>query len=138
MIKRVTILTRKPGLSQEQFFEHWNNVTGPLLASHPNVRRSVQNNVIEFVRFTVRGGDPSDAAFQGMRAPDADGFVELWFESREKMEEMYSSPFAEQLVADGEEFVGTISTYIVEERVMVDRTADTPAGSGPIDEQPAI
>jgi uncharacterized protein (TIGR02118 family) len=129
MIKRVTILTRKPGLSREQFFEHWNNVTGPLLASHPNVLRSVQNNVTEFVRFTVRGGDPSDPAFQGLQAPDADGFVELWFESREKMEEMYSSPFAQQLVADGEEFVGTIATYVVEELIVVDRTADSTSPS---------
>jgi hypothetical protein len=125
MIKRFTILTRKPGLSKEEFFDHWNNVTGPLLASHPNVLKSVQNNVTEFVRFTVRGGDPADPAFLGLHAPDADGLVELWFESREKMEEMYSSPFAQQLVADGEEFVGTIATYIVEERIVADRTADS-------------
>ena len=123
MIKRLTILTRKPGLSKEQFFDHWNNVTGPLLASHPNVLKFVQNNVTEFVRFTVRGGDPSDPAFQGLQAPNADGVVELWFESKEKMEEMYSSPFAKQLIADGEKFVGTIATFVVEEHVVVDRTA---------------
>ena len=122
MIKRLTILTRKPGLSKAQFFDHWNNVTGPLLASHPNVLKFVQNNVTEFVRFTVRGGDPSDPAFQGAQAPNADGVVELWFESKEKMEEMYSSPFAKQLIADGEKFVGTIATFVVEEHVVVDRT----------------
>jgi uncharacterized protein (TIGR02118 family) len=127
MIKRLTILTRKPGLSKVQFFEHWNHVTGPLLGSHPNVRKFVQNNVTELVRFAIRGGDPSDPAFQGVKAPDADGVVELWFDSKEKMEEMYTAPFAKQLVADGERFVGTIATYVVEERIVVDRTGSPSA-----------
>ncbi len=122
MIKRFTILTRKPGLTKEQFFAHWNNVTGPLIASHPNVLKLVQNNVQELSRFTVRGGDPADPAFRGVQAPAADGFVEIWFESREKMEEMYNSPFAKEMIADGEKFVGTIATFIVEEHVVVDRT----------------
>jgi uncharacterized protein (TIGR02118 family) len=122
MIKRLTFLTRKPGLTKQQFFDHWNNVTGPLLASHPNVLKFVQNNVTQFVRFTVRGGDPSDPAFQGLQAPSVDGVVELWFESKEKMDEMYASPFAKQMIADGEAFVGTIATYVVEERIVVDRT----------------
>ena len=66
VIKLVYCITKKAGLSDEQFFHYWRNVHGPIGARIPHVRRLVQSQ-----RITI----PGDA-----RAPDYDGVVELWFD----------------------------------------------------------
>ena len=43
MIRRVSILTRKPELSHEEFVDHWENVHGPLALKVPGIRRYVQS-----------------------------------------------------------------------------------------------
>jgi uncharacterized protein (TIGR02118 family) len=116
MIKRLTVMTRKPGLSREEFARYWTESHGPLLASHPAVKRFVANVTLEFRRFSVRNEDPSDPLRSTILTQTPDGFVELWFEDRESMEAMYASDFAKKLVADAEHFVGGIATFIVEER----------------------
>jgi uncharacterized protein (TIGR02118 family) len=66
VIKVVYCITKKPGLSDEQFFDYWKNIHGPIGARIPHVRRLVQSQRIAI---------PSDA-----RPPDYDGVVELWFD----------------------------------------------------------
>ena len=66
MIKLVYCITKKPGLSDEQFFDYWKNIHGPIGARIPYVRRLVQSQ-----RITI----PGDT-----RPPDYDGVVELWFD----------------------------------------------------------
>lgn len=116
MIKRLTIMTRRPGMSRKCFADYWTNVHAPLLASHPAVKRLVINVTEAFVRFSVRNEDPADALRSTILTQTPDGFVELWFEDRESMQAMYQSEFAKQLVADAEHFVGAIATFIVDER----------------------
>jgi len=116
MIKRVTIMTRKPGMSREAFADYWTNTHGPLLASHPAVRRFVINVTREFVRFSVRNADPADPLRSTILTQVPDGVVELWFDNAEDMNAMYASEFAKRLVADAENFVGAIATFIVDER----------------------
>lgn len=116
MIKRVTIMTRKPGITREQFADYWTNVHAPLLASHPAVKRMVINVTEQFVRFSVRNEDPADPLRSTIVTQTPDGFVELWFADRESMQAMYASEFSKQLVADAEHFVGAIATFIVDER----------------------
>jgi hypothetical protein len=91
-------------------------VHAPLLASHPAVKRFVANVTTEFRRFSVRNEDPADPLRSTILTQTPDGFVELWFEDRESMDAMYASDFARRLVADAENFVGAIATFIVEER----------------------
>jgi uncharacterized protein (TIGR02118 family) len=109
-------MTRRPGMSREQFAEYWTNVHAPLLASHPAVKRLVINVTQEFVRFSVRNPDPADPLRSTIVTQTPDGVVELWFDDAEAMEAMYKSEFAKQLVADAEHFVGAIATFIVDER----------------------
>ena len=45
MIRRVSILTRKPELSHEEFVDHWENVHGPLALKVPGIRRYVQSHI---------------------------------------------------------------------------------------------
>ncbi|MGC2417467.1 MAG: EthD domain-containing protein [Candidatus Acidiferrales bacterium] len=66
MIKVVYCITKKPGLSDEQFFHYWKDVHGPIGARIPHVRRLVQSRRIAI---------PGDT-----RAPDYDGVAELWFD----------------------------------------------------------
>lgn len=116
MIKRLTIMTRRPGMSREAFGEYWTNVHAPLLASHAAVKRLTINVTQECVRFSVRNEDPADPLRSTIVTQTPDGIVELWFEDRQSMESMYKSEFARQLVADAEHFVGAIVTFIVDER----------------------
>lgn len=129
MLKRIALLTRKPGMTKQQFFDHWNNIHGPLIAEHPTVLRYVQNNVVHKERFLDRNPDPDNPLPPGYMGPDVDGVVELWFESRERMEELYASPHAKKMQADGLLHLGQITTFVVEERTVVDR-APAPAGRG--------
>lgn len=118
MIKRITIITRKPGISREEFAAYWTNVHAPLLASHPSVRRLVINVTERFTRFSVRNHDPCDPLRSQMVTQTPDGFVELWFDDVASMEAMYQSDFSGKLVADAEKFVGAIATFIVDERTV--------------------
>ena len=116
MIKRMTIMTRKPGLGREEFADYWTRVHAPLLASHPAVKRLVIDVTTQFVRFSVRNENGDDALRSTILTQTPDGFVELWFANREEMEAMYASDFTKQLVADAGHFVGAIATFIVDER----------------------
>lgn len=66
MIKVVYCITKKPGLSDEEFFHYWRDVHGPIGSRIPGLRRLVQSRRIAI---------PGD-----MRAPDYDGVAELWFD----------------------------------------------------------
>ncbi len=50
MIKLVYCITKKPGLTDEQFFEYWKNVHGALAARIPHLRKPVQSH-----RVTIPG-----------------------------------------------------------------------------------
>jgi EthD domain len=123
MIKRITLLTRKPGMSREEFVRHWTEKHGRLLADHPSIWRLVANPVVEFKRFGVRNPDPARPAQNVQPEFEPDGFWELWFKDRDAMEEMYNSPFAKKLVAEAEHFVGSLWTFVVEEEVVIDKTS---------------
>ena len=71
MIKLVYCFTKKPGLTDEEFFRYWKNVHGPIGARIPGLRKLVQSR-----RLTVPGD---------IRAPDYDGMAELWFDDVEAL-----------------------------------------------------
>ncbi len=66
MIKVVYCITKKDGLSDEEFFHHWKNVHGPIGARIPGLRKLIQSH-----RLTIPGD---------LRPADYDGVAELWFE----------------------------------------------------------
>ena len=88
------------------------------MASHPSVRRLVINVTERFARFSVRNEDPNDLLRSPILTQTPDGFVELWFDDVASMEAMYQSDFSKKLVADAENFVGAIATFIVDERTI--------------------
>jgi uncharacterized protein (TIGR02118 family) len=130
MLKRIALLTRKPGMTREEFLKHWNEVHGPLIARSPHVLRYLQNNILTHERFVDRNPDPADPLPPGYNGPPVDGVVELWFEDRAAMEALYASPLAKEMYEDGLLHLGTITTFTVEERTVVDRTAPATGALG--------
>ena len=109
MIKRVSLLTRKAGMTREQFTRHWLEIHAPLAKPVPGLVRYVQSHIVgEFRRPDI----PTSAV-------EVDGIAELWFESRDSMERALASPEMKALHADGVLFIGANKTFVVEERVII-------------------
>jgi uncharacterized protein (TIGR02118 family) len=84
-VVRIAFVRRSPGLSREEFADHWTNVHAPLARKHhPTLVRYVQNIVIE----PVTPG-----------APEVDGVAELGFRSlKDVHQRMYDSPAGAEII----------------------------------------
>jgi uncharacterized protein (TIGR02118 family) len=111
MIKSIGLLTRKAGLSHEEFVKHWLEVHAPLAHAVPGVRRYVQSHIVEE---RTRPDIPTTDV-------EIDGIAELWYDDREAMERANASPEAKALHADGALFIGRIKSFITEEKVIIPR-----------------
>ena len=109
MIKSIGLLTRKDGLSHEDFVNHWLEVHALLAHAVPGVRRYVQSHI---VAERTRPDIPSTDV-------EIDGIAELWYDDRDAMERANATPEAKRLHADGALFVGRIKSFIVEEKVII-------------------
>ncbi len=70
MVKLISLVYRKKGLSDSEFYGYWREKHGPLVASLiPFARRYVQNHPIEWTGLTY----------------DADGIVEMWFDDDDQL-----------------------------------------------------
>jgi uncharacterized protein (TIGR02118 family) len=109
MIKRVSLLTRKDGMTREQFTRHWLEIHAPLARPVPGLRRYVQSHILEEFK---RADIPTSAV-------QVDGIAELWFDDRPSMERALASPQVAALHADGALFIGANKTFVVEEKVII-------------------
>jgi uncharacterized protein (TIGR02118 family) len=94
-VTRISFVRRRPGLTREQFADHWTNVHSPLARRHhPALWRYVQNVVIA----PLTPG-----------APEIDGIAELGFRSIDDMSaRMYDSPEGAEIIgADVSRFIDT-------------------------------
>lgn len=82
--KRLGILRRKEGLTEQQFRDHWLNVHAQLCLKLPKLRR-YSVNFVDRQRFPKFGYD---------------GFSELWFDSEEDLVAALESPAGKTLLAD--------------------------------------
>ena len=109
MIKSISLLTRKAGMTHEQFVRHWVDIHAPLAHAVPGLRRYVQSHIVE------ERGRPDIPALD----VEIDGIAELWYDDRESMARAMASAESKALHADGALFIGRIKTFTVEERVIV-------------------
>ena len=111
MIKSVSLLTRKAGLSHEEFVKHWLEVHAPLAHAVPELRRYVQSHIVgERTRPDIPRTDV-----------EVDGVAETWYDDLTAMERVNASPEAKALHADGALFIGRIKSFITEEKVIIPR-----------------
>ena len=109
MIKSLSLLVRKDGMTHEQFMKHWVDVHAPLARKVPGIRRYVQSHMVdERARPDI---PPIGVA--------VDGVAELWYDDREAMAAAMATPAARALHADGALFIGRIKTYTVEEKQII-------------------
>ena len=108
MIKVVYCITKKAGLSDEEFFHYWENVHGAIGARIPLLRKLIQSH-----RLTV----PGDG-----RRPDYDGMAELWFDDMEALLAARQSPEWKAATEDEEKFIdhSKVAYFVSEERVILD------------------
>ena len=109
MIKSLTLLTRKAGLTHEQFLRHWVEIHATLARKVPGIRRYVQTHLLEERK---RPDIPSSDV-------EIDGIAELWYDDQESMRKALASPEGKALYADGALFIGRVKTYTTEERQIV-------------------
>jgi uncharacterized protein (TIGR02118 family) len=107
MIKLVNCITKKPGMTDEEFFHYWEHVHGPIGARIPGVRRLVQSYRVKV---------PGDA-----RGADYDGMAELWFDDIEALLEARRSPEWRASVEDEENFIdpSKVASFISTEHPIV-------------------
>jgi uncharacterized protein (TIGR02118 family) len=109
MIKSISLLTRKDGMTHDQFMRHWVEVHAPLAHAVPGLKRYVQSHIVEE---RTRPDIPTTLV-------DVDGIAELWYDNRDAMANAQASPEAKALHADGALFIGRIKTFTVEEHVVI-------------------
>ena len=76
MLKFMVVLYKRPGLTQEEFRRHLQEIHGPLAKALPGVRKYIQNYVVD---------DPK-------RTPAWDAIIELYFDDWCSMEAAWASP----------------------------------------------
>ena len=104
MIKRVSLVRRKDGLSREEFLEHWMGPHAEIVRRLPGLR-GLRFGVVE--RWT-----PEEAAW--------DGVGEIWFDSIEAADAAFAAePYAAMLVEDRLLFLGEAQSCFVEEHTAV-------------------
>ena len=106
MIKLVYCITKKPGLTDEEFFHYWENVHGPIGARIPRLRRLVQSHRL-FV--------PGDK-----HQPDYDGMAELWFDDMQALLAARQSPEWKASNEDEANFMdhSNVAYFVSEEHII--------------------
>jgi uncharacterized protein (TIGR02118 family) len=104
MVKAIFVASRMPGLTPEEFSQHWFEVHGPLGAKLPGLRRYVQNHAVPEA-YTIRG-------------MTHDGWSELWFDDLDALRHAYASPEWQALREDGQTlFARPMCVIIARERI---------------------
>ncbi|HXT82218.1 MAG TPA: EthD domain-containing protein [Acetobacteraceae bacterium] len=111
MIKVLGLLTRKDGITHEQFVKHWLEIHAPLAHAVPGIRRYVQSHILD----TRTRPDIPETAVQ------VDGIAELWYDDLESLQRAAATPEMKRLTDDGALFIGRIKTYIIEEKQIIPR-----------------
>jgi uncharacterized protein (TIGR02118 family) len=112
LVKRMSLLTRRPDITAERFRDEWFGFHAEAVKKFPNIMGYTQNLVIDRVAADLAGS----ASYE--QAP-IDGIVELWFRSVEDVQAAFHSPAAEISQRHALDFIGTITTYLVETSVIV-------------------
>jgi uncharacterized protein (TIGR02118 family) len=112
MIKLVYCISKKAGLTDEEFSRYWESAHGPIGARIPRLRKLVQSH-----RLTV----PGDS-----HRPDYDGMAELWFDDMEALLAARQSPEWKASTEDEANFIdhNKVAYFVSEERIISDKAKE--------------
>jgi len=109
MIKMMSLLFKKPGLTDEKFKSYWRGKHGVLAGKIiPGLRKYTQNHFMKLPGWKYEG----------------DGFAELWFDDLEAVNKYLAwrqTPAAQPLLEDENNFLDRSKTvrYVVEEHFII-------------------
>jgi uncharacterized protein (TIGR02118 family) len=111
LIKRMSLLRRRPDVTPEQFRHEWRVEHARLVRATHGMCGYRQNLVIE--RQAPKG---TTVGYEGL---PIDGIVELWFESTGSLDDAFASPEGRTLMAHAPAFIAEFTTFLVEPHVIV-------------------
>ena len=109
MIKTVSLLTRKAGMSHDEFVDRWVNEHAPLAHAVPGLRRYV---------LTLIESQPERADIPSHDI-EVDGIAELWYDDLEAMRVAAATHEMRALRAHGAEVIGRIKNYVTTEKQVI-------------------
>ena len=109
MIKLIYCITRKHGMTVEEFQRYWRETHAPIAARIPGVRRYVQCHTLP-------------ETYDSPNAPPYDGAAELWWDDLESMRAAFASPEMQAAREDERSFIdhSKVALFITEEKPVVD------------------
>jgi uncharacterized protein (TIGR02118 family) len=107
MVKAIFVVAKLPGLTLNQFFEHWREQQGRLTQQVPGLRRYVQNHAIP------------EAYREGGQTHD--GWTEMWFDDLSSLHRAAASPEWQAARAHGTTlFEANVGVGVARERIQKD------------------
>ncbi|MFJ7728472.1 EthD family reductase [Neobacillus sp. NPDC097160] len=116
MIVRMGILRKKEGMPVNEFHKYWYEKHGPLASNIPEIINYTQNHVTDSSQLGINFARGNIAV---------DGFSQLWFEDKTKMEKGFSE-MAQVLPKDEKEFIGDIKIIVAKQNVIKPTPHDQP------------
>ncbi|MGE0823927.1 MAG: EthD family reductase [Candidatus Binatia bacterium] len=108
LVKRMSFIKRKPGMSREEFSCYWQDVHGPIASKLPGLRRYLQCHTLPSM---YANGEPP-----------FDGVAQVWFTDTAALDKAFSSRvYLEEARPDGQKFIapdGVMGLLIQENRVI--------------------
>ena len=105
MITSLSILTRKPELTHDEFKEVWLGDHAPMVRAIPEVKKYV----LSFV------ADVSTKAYVPIHGVQIDAIAELWYEDKAALARAAARPEMTEILKNGAKYLGGIKTVITEE-----------------------
>jgi len=106
LVKRMSILSRKRGLTPDQFKHEWWGFHAEAVRKFPNLMGYTQNLVVERSAGLGRPASQEELPIDGM--------VEMWFRSVADIETAFRSPAADVSQTHALSFIAEITTFLVE------------------------
>lgn len=123
MITMIVFVTRKTGLSYEEFSDYWLNRHAALVKGVPEFMRHIRR----YVQHHRAPGETEAGSLFGDH-PDYDGVGEIWFDSREAMTAAFAEPrYLEIIRPDEEKFfdASRCLSFIGAGHIMTDTLSST-------------
>jgi uncharacterized protein (TIGR02118 family) len=108
MFKVIYLNKRRRGMTHEQFMQYLNEKHAKLAKKIPGLIKYVSNEIIHESK-GLGGAAQSE--------PEWDSVSELWYESKQAMEEGYASPAGRENFADSPNFIdpdGLVNFHVIE------------------------
>ena len=110
VIKSISFLSRRAGISPEEFQHHWREVHAPMWRDVPGVRGYILN-------IPVESHSRSDVPQLSMG--DFDGIAQVWFDDLATRAAAAASPEGRRWHGDGATIIGAIRTFVTQEQAVI-------------------